>query len=186
LVRRADWELLRTPDRSANPLASAKPVAGYLRWAAVAAPVITFCYASPNNNRADWDISLLVLTVILAALYVGLFFAMVKASDRESRQRNLLAQIVRATVNPDWLKRSDCEQVMATLHPVLESLALPVDARHWSLRNPDPELAPFVYTMARYMMPIEPENDWDTVALRIWSLMEANSRTAEISPILSR
>ncbi|HUO08778.1 MAG TPA: hypothetical protein VM008_10790 [Phycisphaerae bacterium] len=156
---------------------------GYLRWGAVVAPVAAFCYAAPNANHADWNLQYLVLSIIFAAMYLGLFFILVKASTRETRQRRLLHQVVQSTVNPDWLKAPDCQRVIDHLRPVLESLAIPLDARHWELREPDPELAPFVYAMARYMRPLEPHNDWDAVAQRIWSLMEGSGVAARLSAV---
>ena len=159
---------------------------GYLRWGAVALPVIAFCYAAPNTNHVDWDISLLILSVFLACLYAALFFLLVNASARETRQRRLLHQIVQSSINPNWLPRADCEQVVDHLRPVLESLAIPVDARHWELRNPDPELAPFVYAMARYMRPIEPDLDWDAVARRIWSFLEESGVAQRFAPVAAQ
>ena len=50
-----------------------------------------------------------------------------------------------------------------------------------TLVTSDPELAPFVYAMARYMQPIEPENDWDAVAVRIWPQMEESGVAARSS-----
>jgi hypothetical protein len=156
---------------------------GYLRWAAVIPPILAFCEAAPNNVRFDWNIPLLLLAIALAGIYVALFFLFVNASPREARQRKLLAQIVRTTIDPAWLPRPECEQVMNNLRPVLESLNISLDPRSWELRKPDPEIAPFMYTYARYMHCIEPDNDWDNAAQRVWIQMESDARESKTAPL---
>ncbi|MGN6369281.1 MAG: hypothetical protein ACTHN5_13555 [Phycisphaerae bacterium] len=156
---------------------------GYLRWAAVVPPVIAFIFAAPDNNRFRWNIPFVFLSVALAGVYAALLFLFVKASPRETRQRKLLAQIVRTTVDPDWLPRAECEQVVNNLHPVLESLHVSLDPRAWQLRKPDPEIAPFMYTYARYMHCVQPDNDWDDAARRVWQQMETDAAGTGSPPL---
>jgi hypothetical protein len=156
---------------------------GYLRWAAIVPPIIVFCLAAPNNNHVDWDFRLVILSIFLAAVYAGLLFFLVKAPRREALQRKILAQLVHTTVDPAWIPRAECEPVVNNLRHVLESLNVSMDPRAWQLRKPDAEIAPFMYTYARYMDRVDPGNDWDDAARRIWEEMEADAKHAESSPL---
>ena len=94
-----------------------------------------------------------------------------------------MSQIVRSTVNPKWLTREECAQVTENLRPILESLNVPVDPRVWQMRTPDSEIAPFIYTMARYMDQVEPESDWGEAAKRVWSLLEEQAKASASTPL---
>ena len=152
---------------------------GYLRWVAIVPPILAFIRAVPNDTHFDWNIPLFLLAIALAGIYVALFFLFVNASPRETRQRKLLAQIVRTTVDPAWIPRAECEEVVNNLRPVLESLNVSLDPRAWQLRKPDSEIAPFMYTYARYMHGAEPDNDWDDAADRVWLEMESDAQNAK-------
>ena len=86
-------------------------------------------------------------------------------------------------LDPAWLSRAECEQVVNNLHPVLESLHVSPDPRAWQLRRPDPEIAPFLYTYARYMQCLQPDNDWDDAAARVWQQMETDAAGASSAPL---
>ena len=156
---------------------------GYLRWAAIVPPILAFIWAVPNDTHFDWNIPLFLLGIGLAGIYAALFFLFVNASQRDTRQRKLLAQIVRSTADPSWLPRPECEEVVNNLRPVLDSLNVSVDPRTWQLRKPDPEIAPFMYTYARYMHCIEPDNDWDDAAQRVWIEMETDAQNLKTAPL---
>ena len=51
------------------------------------------------------------------------------------------------------------------------------------LPRPRFRIAPFVPTYARYMHCVEPDNDWDDAARRVWLQMETDAREGSNLPL---
>jgi hypothetical protein len=146
----------------------------YLRWVLAAVPVVAFIQASPQPGRRHWDPWWLVIASVLTAFYLAVLFLLTKAPSERARQRQLLARAVGSTADPRWLYSEDCLATLAKLQPALDALGILPEPRRWQLRTPEPELAPFVYAMACYRAPLEPDADWEAVAERVWTLIDAS------------